>query len=47
VSPLFDYGEFLLCIGSIFSIIAAIGFGLLVYSWPKKETSKEEKEEDE
>ena len=37
MNTLFDYGEFLLCIGPIFFIIAAVGLVLLANSWPKQE----------
>ena len=37
MNTLFDYGEFLLCIGPIFLIIAAVGLVLLANSWPQRE----------
>jgi hypothetical protein len=43
---LFDYGEFLLCCGPIFLIIAMAGIGLLMNSLPSKESEKISGEEE-
>lgn len=37
---LFEYGEFLLCIGPVFLIIALVFGGLLWNSLPKREPKK-------
>lgn len=37
---LFDYGEFLLCIGPVFIVIAGVGFLLLLNSRPSNRSSK-------
>lgn len=46
MSYLFDYGEFLLCFGPVFFIIAMVGFILLINSWPSKSSKKETEAKD-
>jgi hypothetical protein len=45
MSYLFDYGEFLLCIGPIFLLIWAIGAALLWSSLPDRTARKKAKDE--
>ena len=45
MSYLFDYGEFLLCIGPFFIVIWAIGAALLWNSLPDRAVRKKVKDE--